>query len=168
MNKIHSVFIYTREAHPGEIRPAHESVDQKLTNARDMAERFSITRPMLVDDLEGTVHRAYGSLPNMTYIVGRGGTIVYRADWTDARTIGMVLDQIRFQREAVRSRTRMNPFYVEWMPMRDASTEPFLEVLVEVAGERAVEEFIAAFDHTYGASSSKQMKSWWADHSGGS
>jgi hypothetical protein len=130
-----------------------------------MAGRFAIKRPMLVDDLEGTVHRAYGSLPNMTYIIARGGAIVYRADWTDAGTIGTVLDQMAQARDAIRNRTRMTPFYSEWMPMRQANTEPFLEVLVEVAGSRAVEEFIAAFDHTYGEMSTKEMKRWWEDNS---
>jgi len=161
------VFLYTREAHPGEIRGAHESFDDKLANARDMAKRFDITRPMLVDDLEGTVHRAYGSLPNMTYIV-RAGTIIYRADWTDARTVAMVLDQMVYQKDALRARTRMNPYYLEWVPMREANTEPFLEILVEVAGTRAVEEFIAAFDHTYGAMATKDMKRWWAERRDGS
>jgi hypothetical protein len=127
-----------------------------------MAKRFDITRPMLVDDLDGTVHRAYGSLPNMTYIV-RAGTIIYRADWTDVRTVAMVLDQMAYQKESLRARTRMNPYYLEWVPMREADSESFLEILVEVAGTRAVDEFIAAFDHTYGARSTKDMKSWRAE-----
>ena len=82
------VFLYTRESHPGGKYPHHSTLEQKLSHARDMVVQWSIERTMLVDDLEGTVHRAYGALPNMTYIVGAGGRVQYRADWTDPRTIG--------------------------------------------------------------------------------
>jgi hypothetical protein len=95
-------------------------------------------------------------------------TIIYRADWTDVRTVAMVLDQMAYQKESLRARTRMNPYYLEWVPMREADSESFLEILVEVAGTRAVDEFIAAFDHTYGAMATKEMKTWWAEHRGGS
>lgn len=67
-----SVFVYTREAHPGERFPAHRSPEQKLAHARAFRERCAIERPILVDDLEGTGHRLYGTLPNMTYLLGRG------------------------------------------------------------------------------------------------
>lgn len=112
------VFLYTREAHPGEHYPHVETLEQKLQHARDMAKRFDIRRPMLVDDLDGPIHRAYGELPNMTYIVGTGGSIIYKAAWTDERTIRIALDQILFEREARRGRTRLAPYYLEWAPQR--------------------------------------------------
>jgi len=124
-----------------------------------MAKRFGITRRMLVDDLEGAVHRAYGSLPNMSYIVHRG-IVVYRADWTDVRTISMALDQLVFQWGAIRSKRRMNPYYLEWAPMRETDMGPFLTLLLEIAGTRAVDEYIAACDHTYGAHFAEDLKRW--------
>ena len=79
------VFLYTREAHPGENFPAHRSMDQKLSHARAFKERFQIERPILVDDLFGAGHKLYGMLPNMTYLIGRSGKVLFRADWTDPR-----------------------------------------------------------------------------------
>ncbi len=65
-----------------------------------MRRRWGIERSMLVDNLEGDVHRAYGTLPNMTYIMAAGGNIIYRAAWTDERTIRLALDQVPYERKA--------------------------------------------------------------------
>src|SRR6266536_3275293 len=78
------IFVYAREAHPGENYPHHASFEQKLRHAADFRELFGTRRPILVDDLVGTTHRQYGTLPNMSYIVNRVGKIVFRADWTQA------------------------------------------------------------------------------------
>ena len=43
-------------------------MDQKLRHARLFQERRSERPPILVDDLDGLMHRAYGMLPNMTYV----------------------------------------------------------------------------------------------------
>jgi hypothetical protein len=92
------VFLYTREAHPGENFPAHRSVEQKLRHATIFREQFKIRRPILVDDLVGTGHRLYGMLPNMTYLIGRGGKVLFRADWTDPPTIEMMLQYVMTSR----------------------------------------------------------------------
>jgi hypothetical protein len=67
------VFVYTREAHPGGHVDAHDTFDHKLTNARLLRDEVGIRRPILVDDLDGAGHLAYGGLPNMTWVIGRGG-----------------------------------------------------------------------------------------------
>jgi hypothetical protein len=80
------VFIYTREAHPGENVPCHDTMERKLAGARLLREDTGIGRDILVDDLAGTVHRAYGLMPNMTWVIGRGGRVAFKADWTSAPT----------------------------------------------------------------------------------
>ena len=156
------VFLYTREAHPGGKYPQHSTLEQKLSHARDMATRWSIERTMLVDDLEGTVHCAYGSLPNMTYIVGAGGRVQYRADWTDPRTIGTALEQLAYGQERRRTGARMTPYYVEWQPTRVNDREPFVEGLLRDVGPSAVEEYIAAVAHTQGEGAAWALRAWWA------
>ena len=52
------MFIYTREAHPGENVGHHDSFERKLACAKLLAEEAGIGRDILVDDLDGTVHRA--------------------------------------------------------------------------------------------------------------
>jgi len=39
-----------------------------------------------VDDLAVTVHRAYGLMPNMTWVIDRGG-VAYKANWTSAANV---------------------------------------------------------------------------------
>ena len=81
---IGSIFLYTHEAHPGENVPHLTSMEQKFRHARDLRDILGVTRPILVDALDGACHRAYGSMPNMTWIFARSGLIVYKSDWTDA------------------------------------------------------------------------------------
>ena len=73
--------------HPGEHLPAHRSLQDKHAAARRLRDELAIKRPVLVDDLEGTVHAAYGLMPNMSWVLGRGGTILYKAMWTSADRI---------------------------------------------------------------------------------
>lgn len=44
-------------------------------------------RLVLVDDLEGTVHRAYGALPNYVDIIDPQGTVVFRSDWNKPKAV---------------------------------------------------------------------------------
>jgi len=160
------VFVYTREAHPGDRYPCHTSMEQKLAHARDMVARWQMRRPMLVDDLEGTVHHAYGTLPNMTYIVNAGGSILYRASWTDSRSIRVALEQIVYERGQRRAGVRMTPYYVEWLPQRVNDRLEFMEGLLRDGGRRAVEEFIAAVVHNGGDAAARPLRDWWVKKKG--
>ena len=124
-----------------------------------MKRRWGVERPMLVDSLEGDVHRAYGTLPNMTYIMAAGGNIIYRAAWTDERTIRMALDQVLYERKARREGTRLTPYYLEWLPQRINIRERFVEGLAQI-GERAVDEYIAAVEHTEGNAAADLLRQW--------
>ena len=57
---IQSVFLYIREAHPGEDLHHHDSLQRKLDHARKFREEFRVRRRILVDDLDGAGHRAFG------------------------------------------------------------------------------------------------------------
>jgi hypothetical protein len=140
-----SLFLYTREAHPGENFPAHRSKEQKLAHARAFKERFQIDRPILVDDLVGTGHKLYGMLPNMTYIIGRGGKILFRADWTDPPTIEWAVQYIQSARARRREGLHMAPFYAEIVGYRWNSPAKVMEGLVR-AGPKAVAEYERAME----------------------
>ena len=83
-DKVGSIFLYTNEAHPGENYPHLTSLPQKFHHARDLRDKLGITRPILVDSLDGACHRTYGGMPNMTWIFNRTGIPIYKSDWTDA------------------------------------------------------------------------------------
>lgn len=75
--------VYTREAHPGQHYPAHQTLDEKLSNAADACDLESVDRTVLVDDLDGTMHTQYTSLPNAVYVIGTDGVVAHQADWLD-------------------------------------------------------------------------------------
>lgn len=77
-----SIFLYTNEAHPGEYYPHLISIDQKFRHATALRDVLGVNRPILLDALDGACHRAYGSMPNMTWIFDRSGRALYKVDGT--------------------------------------------------------------------------------------
>src|SRR5215472_18229910 len=77
---VESVFVYVREAHPGENFGPQDSFERKLAHAHEFQRLCDVRRPILVDDLEGRAHRAFGQMPNMTYILNSAHSVVFRSD----------------------------------------------------------------------------------------
>lgn len=134
------LFVYVREAHPGEHYGPHHSIEQKLAHARAFREHCQVERPILVDDLQGTAHHLYGLVPNMTYVIARGGRILFRSDWTDPPTIELLLNYTMNVRAQRRTGRRLTPFYTEFAGYRLNDPKAFREKL-EIAGPQAVEDF---------------------------
>ncbi len=139
-----SVFLYTHEAHPGEHYPHLTSMDQKFRHARDLRDRLGVARLILLDALDGACHRAYGSMPNMTWIFARSGVPVYKSDWTDARSVANAVEYFLDVAQRRRAGERLAPFRVERLDYRDQDQEAFYRGL-ERNGPRAVREFREAF-----------------------
>ena len=134
------VFVYTREAHPGEAVPAHDSFERKLAHARLLRDEAGITRPILVDDLEGTGHRPYGSLPNMTWVVDRGGIIAYKASWTVAANVESFVQRYLGARRERRPGAQLGPYRSEQLELRNLDRTAFVARL-ERNGPAAVEQW---------------------------
>ncbi len=139
-----SIFIYTNEAHPAESYLHLTSMEQKFRHAAALRDELGVRRPILVDALDGACHRAYGSMPNMTWIFNRAGIPVYKSDWTDAPSVANALDYFVEVLRRRRARQRLVPFKVERLDYRHQDRKRFYEGL-ERNGPRAVEEFKAVF-----------------------
>lgn len=139
-----SVFLYTHEAHPGECYPHLTSMEQKFKFARDLRDILGVRRPIVVDALDGACHRAYGSMPNMSWIFTRSGMPVYKSDWTGANSVENAIKY--FLDVAVRRRVgeRLAPFQVERLDFRERDQDGFYEGLAR-NGPKAVSEFNLAF-----------------------
>lgn len=133
-----SVFIYTREAHPAEHHREHRAMEGKRTNANAFREHCGVSRKILLDDLEGTVHRAYGLLPNMAWIVARG-LILYKASWTVAADVENALER-SFDFLAQRRSEGLRNVYSERLAWRPDQSESFRAGL-ERNGPQAVRDF---------------------------
>ncbi|HTC95328.1 MAG TPA: deiodinase-like protein [Terriglobales bacterium] len=88
------LFVYVREAHPGDGIPAHESMADKVRAAEILQEQENIEMPILVDDLRGTIHRKYGSLPNPAFLIDKSGRIAFRSQWAQSGAIEEALRQL--------------------------------------------------------------------------
>ena len=73
--------LYVREAHPGSHFPSHKSLDDKRHCAKALQEGDGEKRTIIIDDLAGSAHEAYGSYPNAIFIINKNGCIVFCSDW---------------------------------------------------------------------------------------
>ena len=117
--QVHFLFVYVRESHPDRFpdHPTHKSIEQKFQQARDMQQRHCTSRRILVDSLDGDVHRRHGGLPNMSWVVDHTGRIAYKAAWTVEQDIRAALeDAIRIRelkRESSSGGEEYKDFYRE-------------------------------------------------------
>lgn len=134
--------VYTREAHPGENYPHHDSYEQKLAHARKLRELDKVDEiPILVDDIGGATHTAYGQLPNMVYLIDRDGTVVYKSDWTDAQEIdGMCASLLRLDEMKAKAMPIIRQGIsqrLHWIPMEPAHRER----IYRRSGEKAIQDY---------------------------
>ena len=92
--EVYFLLLYIREAHPGQRTGATKNLEEKLVNAKATQRFYGERRDVLVDDVEGTAHKLYGSMPNMTYVIGTNGLVKFRANWTDIEALEKVLTHI--------------------------------------------------------------------------
>lgn len=139
---IDSIFFYTHEAHPGEYYPHLTSMEQKFRHAHALRDELDVQRPILADTLDGACHRAYGCMPNMTWIFSRSGVPLYKSDWTDVASVENALEYFLdvSDRRRGEGRERLAPFHVQRMDFRNSDREAFFEGLAR-SGPKAVTEF---------------------------
>ncbi len=83
--------IAIREAHPGERLRQHKTAAEKRSAARKLAIEEGIGRRVLVDDLEGTVHRAYGGAWNPVCVLDADGKVIFRRAWNHPDEVAAAL-----------------------------------------------------------------------------
>lgn len=88
------LFVYVREAHPGEELPPHKNMADKVRAADLLRDEEDLEMPILVDDLGGKVHRKYSGQPNPTFLIDKSGRIAYRQLATDPSGLKDALDEL--------------------------------------------------------------------------
>lgn len=76
-----------RQSHPGPGEPGYRDFATKWRDAERYVEDEGIPWQVLVDDLEGTVHQAYGSMADPCYLIGTDGRVSLYVQWTFAPTL---------------------------------------------------------------------------------
>ena len=86
--------LYTRESHPAENYSAHQSFEQKLAYARDLQRLENVKFPILVDHLDGRIHRAYGVWPNALFVIHEDGRLIFRSNMANHRELRDFLNDL--------------------------------------------------------------------------
>lgn len=137
----HFLFIYTREAHPGEYYPPIHYYEQKVLHARSFRERLGIGRTILVDSVQGKVHRVFGGVSNMSWIVDHTGRVAYRAAWTVADDIERALQEVLRARMLKREGQPATVFYREIVGLRTMREGPPYGLPRYMGGKVAARQF---------------------------
>ena len=78
-DQVQFVLLQVREAHPGANLSQPMTAQEKHEHAQLMREALGVTWPVLVDDIDGSLHRSLDAMPNSLHVVGADGEILYRA-----------------------------------------------------------------------------------------
>ena len=110
----HSLFVYTREAHPEKYPefPAIRSIEQKFDHARIMKERHQTPRTVLTDGVDGAVHRAWSGCSNMSWVIDHTGRVHFKSNWTHEPDLRAALDSAVKMRELKREGSA-NQYFTE-------------------------------------------------------
>lgn len=119
--------VYVREAHPGERKRQHKSFEDKVEGARLLPVKYGENRRVLIDSLDGQMHRAYGGMPNILYIVNPDGIVHYRCDWALVRGVEKALaDRDRIHTDEHADMEEINASRGVWIAVRTMWTGGFM------------------------------------------
>lgn len=80
-NEVDFVLLYVREAHPGDLIVQPDSLSGKIANAARLSREMEIPGRLVIDGVDGQLHRSLGGLPNSVHLFDAGGTQRFRALW---------------------------------------------------------------------------------------
>jgi peroxiredoxin len=98
-DNIEFLFVYVREAHPGEVIPAHKSMREKTEAARLLRDEEDMNMPIVVDDLRGTIHRKYSKLPNPAFLIDKSGRVSFLSMWSRPAELERAIQELLEQQE---------------------------------------------------------------------
>jgi peroxiredoxin len=88
------LFIYVREAHPGERIPAHRSMRAKTSAARHLRDEEEVLMPIVVDDVHGSIHKKYSRLPNAAFLIDKSGRVAFRCKWAKPDELASAIEEL--------------------------------------------------------------------------
>ncbi len=93
--------LYIREAHPGEKIHGHDSMADKISIAKKVQGNPSENRTVLIDNIDGTIHQAYGALPNSVHVINATGIVAFRSDWNNVVMVDRILTELQENSDAI-------------------------------------------------------------------
>jgi peroxiredoxin len=100
---IEFLFVYVREAHPGERVPAHRSAAAKVQAAALLRDEEQLRMPIVVDEVNGPIHRKYSKLPSPAFLIDRSGRVAFRSMWTNPQELSSAIEELLEQQRERRT-----------------------------------------------------------------
>jgi peroxiredoxin len=138
--------LYTRESHPAENYAAHQSLEQKISYARDLQRLENVRLPIIVDHLDGRIHRAYGAWPNALYVIHKDGRLILRSNMANDRELRQFLDDLLETEKAAADGKVTHLQYSERIVPHVADQATHRRIY-ERAGPKAFEDYWARRPH---------------------
>jgi alkyl hydroperoxide reductase subunit AhpC len=132
--------LYTRESHPAEHYPSHSSWEQKLARARDLQRLENVQVPIIVDSLDGKIHRSYGPWPNALFIVHKDGRLIFRSNMANHRELRQFLEDLIAAERAAADGRVLHLQYSERIVAHEADQATHRRVY-QRAGTKAFEDY---------------------------
>jgi hypothetical protein len=96
--KVTFIVLYQREAHPGQMNfkdiSQPDTYDQRVHLANRTCSELQVATTIVIDDMEDSIRKKYGGLPNSTYIIAKGGVIVHKEPWAKPAGWYKILDKV--------------------------------------------------------------------------
>lgn len=96
-DQIQFLDVVIRQAHPGGKEPPYRTFAQKMADAQAYQREEDIPWPVLVDDLEGSVHQAWGGLSDPAYLLDREGRVALYCTWTSGSALRRGMEELLAQ-----------------------------------------------------------------------
>ena len=94
-DRVRFLDVFVRQAHPGELRGAYRTYEEKLEGAREYKRQEDLPWPLLIDDYAGTVHKAYsGEMADPVFLIDSEGRVSFYGMWTHAPTLKEAIDEL--------------------------------------------------------------------------
>jgi iodothyronine deiodinase-like protein len=137
------LFVYVREAHPGDQIPAHKSSDAKVRAALLLRAEENMGMPVVVDDLRGSIHRKYSRLPNPAFLIDKAGYVAFRSMWTKPEQLEAAIEELlELQQERGVDHAVVNGGQDLRVPLSYSALSSYRAL--ERGGEQAVNDFCRA------------------------
>lgn len=136
------LLLYTRESHPAENYSAHRSFEQKLAYAQDLKYLEGVQFPIIVDSLDGRIHRAFGVWPNALFVVHKDGRLIFRSNMANHRELKQFLEDLIGAEQAATDGGVLHLQYSERIVFHEADQATHRRVY-ERAGPKAFEDYWA-------------------------
>lgn len=140
-DRIQFLEVLVHQEHPGPDAPAYNSIEQKMRDAQRYKRIEQIPWPVLVDDLEGTVHQVYGGLAKPTYLIDANGRVAFYNLWSYAPGLHLAIQELLAQGERgiVRGGIDRIPhlataFVHGWKGLARGLPQSFTDLLVALPG----------------------------------